>query len=384
MQFKCRVSSNAQSIPNVSTHSNLNTSGAKRQRCSSDLEYDYNVKISSRYDALRSVNDSNETDSPPIKIPPIHVIGKNYSLLFEDVKKITNNFSTKVLKNEIKILFTTIEDFRKFRTFCENERIQYYSYRDPTVKTLSVVCKGIPESLSENEILDELQRLKYPVLKVVRLYSKSREPLQTCVFDLNDSNESKLIYKLDKFMNCIVQVQPRIKSKAPIQCKNCQRFNHSQANCQLQSRCVKCNKSHHYSKCKKSDDSDPICVNCGGPHTANYRGCQAFKDAARPQTQTQKHAINNNRQTETNNQRIQNSVIYNDRSFPPLPQRTMAWSTPPHSHNQHSYQQQQPFDFSKLITNIVTQVIATIMPQIQIQIQNIIQSILLPQTQNGK
>ncbi|CAD6212894.1 GSCOCG00011074001-RA-CDS [Cotesia congregata] len=70
-----------------------------------------------------------------------------------------------------------------------------------------------------------------------------------------------------------------------VQCKNCQRFNHTAANCNLEYRCVKCNTPHGPGECqlKKPDDttdrSNLFCVLCHtNGHAASYKGCTKYKE----------------------------------------------------------------------------------------------------------
>ncbi len=43
-----------------------------------------------------------------------------------------DNFSTKLEKDTEKIKFRSIEDYREYRKFCEKEKIEHHTYRDPT------------------------------------------------------------------------------------------------------------------------------------------------------------------------------------------------------------------------------------------------------------
>lgn len=71
--------------------------------------------------------------------------------------------------------------------------------------------------------------------------------------------------------------EPR-KRKDPPQCLNCQEFGHTKKYCRLPSVCVKCGDIHKTSECSNSKNDPTLkrCGNCGGNHTANYRGCPVF------------------------------------------------------------------------------------------------------------
>lgn len=41
--------------------------------------------------------------------------------------------------------------------------------------------------------------------------------------------------------------------------------------------CVKCSEEHRTEDCQKSKKSKAKCANCGEAHTANWKGCSAYK-----------------------------------------------------------------------------------------------------------
>lgn len=214
-----------------------------------------------------------------IKIPPIFLHDvNNYQVIIDDiVNVISEEFTTQSKNNALKINLTNIEDFRKLTKFYDNKKLKYHTFRDPSNTFLSVVIKNVPISLTENEIMELLQD-KYPVKKIVRLLSKDKKPLPICVVDLENTEESKSIFNLNRLMHSVVMVEPRRKSHEIPQCTRCQRYGHTKNYCKLTPRCVKCNNNHHYSECTKRSDDPPICVNCGENHAANYRGCSYYRE----------------------------------------------------------------------------------------------------------
>ena len=75
-----------------------------------------------------------------------------------------------------------------------------------------------------------------------------------------------------------VSVESYLASKGPMQCKRCQRFEHTQRNCGYAPRCVACGGSHLSGGCSTPREQ-PKCCGCGGNHTANYRVCVKWKVA---------------------------------------------------------------------------------------------------------
>ena len=66
-------------------------------------------------------------------------------------------------------------------------------------------------------------------------------------------------------------------NKRITQCYRCQKWGHTSANCGLPPRCVKCSSTHDQGDCPKvTSESVVSCCNCGGNHSANFRGCPAY------------------------------------------------------------------------------------------------------------
>ena len=76
------------------------------------------------------------------------------------------------------------------------------------------------------------------------------------------------------------QVRPYIPP--PLRCFQCQKFGHVAAICRGKKRCGKCGgEDHEYGQCQEGVSVK--CCNCGGSHSAAYKGCQAHKRAAEVQ-----------------------------------------------------------------------------------------------------
>ena len=68
----------------------------------------------------------------------------------------------------------------------------------------------------------------------------------------------------------------------PLRCFKCQRFGHVAAICRGKPRCGKCGgEDHEYCQCKEGTSIK--CCNCGGEHSAAYKGCEVHKRAAQIQ-----------------------------------------------------------------------------------------------------
>jgi len=89
------------------------------------------------------------------------------------------------------------------------------------------------------------------------------------------------VLKINKLGHQLVSVERPLRSSDAPQCHRCQQFGHTKNYCRRPFACVKCAGTHPSTECKKDKNADPKCVNCEGRHTANYRGCQVFKDACK-------------------------------------------------------------------------------------------------------
>lgn len=96
-----------------------------------------------------------------------------------------------------------------------------------------------------------------------------------------------------------------------VQCKRCQRLNHSASNCKLPYRCVKCTEKHEPGACP-SDSSPkktkPKCVNCEGEHIANNASkCPIFKKEMQIREERKQKKITKKSGNATNNTQ---AVVY--------------------------------------------------------------------------
>ena len=62
----------------------------------------------------------------------------------------------------------------------------------------------------------------------------------------------------------------------PIRCTKCQRFGHKAKDCKKEETCPRCAGPHAYEHCTMEVNALK-CINCGGPHSAAYKGCEKFK-----------------------------------------------------------------------------------------------------------
>lgn len=250
-------------------------------------EVQENISINPQQTTDMNIDQDEHSTNIKLKIPPIylHEAG-NYNEVLNDIKAITLSDFTTVTKGKLlRVNTTTVEDYRNLTKFYNQSSVKFHTFKNPEENNLSVMIRNIPISLTEIEIKSELLKLKYPILKVARLYNKQKVPIPICAVDLEKTTKAKEIFQLEKLNYCIVTVEPRRINKDIAQCKRCQRFGHTKNYCQLEPRCVKCTGTHLYTNCPKKPEQPPQCVNCGENHPANYRGCPLYSKITKSRMQ---------------------------------------------------------------------------------------------------
>ncbi|KAL4120096.1 hypothetical protein QTP88_012832 [Uroleucon formosanum] len=202
------------------------------------------LKIRNRYTPLSNLNDNveindntladtNNTHSEVRKIPPIFVHNiTNYEQFHLSLASVANDdFTIEQKKDTLKLKLTTIDDYRNVTKDLETMQIQYHTYQLPEDKRLSVVIRNLPVSILEETIFSALWELQYEAISVTRLQNYLKVPIPIVAVLLQQS--SKHIYSLDRLLHCIVSVEPRKSSTDIPQCKNCQRYSHTEKYCHL-------------------------------------------------------------------------------------------------------------------------------------------------------
>lgn len=164
------------------------------------------------------------------------------------------------------------------------QQFSFYTYTEPSTKPMIYVLKGIPEDFTCEEVLEDIQKLKLPAIKVSYLVNQTkRSPIFLVSFDRNTDVNTNIhtIQTAARYVCHLVATWQRFNraQKRITQCRNCQLFGHAASQCNRKFRCVKCIKDHGPGECERrtrDQEGTPNCVNCGGQHTANSRACAAY------------------------------------------------------------------------------------------------------------
>ena len=235
----------------------------------------------------KSSNDSIKSSKPP----PIYLREPSSNNLVKTFIELIgkNNFHIVPIRKgavqETKIVVYTEDCYRKISNHLNESKKNFYTYQLKSSKGLIVVIKGIESSVDSGEIKEALEELGYQTRAVVNIFNKDKVPQPMFRVELEPDdrklkkNETHPIYSLRYLLNRRIVIEEPLKRNGPVQCANCQEFGHTKNYCTLRTVCVACGDLHSSSECdilKKGLKRK--CSNCGGDHSANYRGCPVYKE----------------------------------------------------------------------------------------------------------
>lgn len=230
---------------------------------------------SQRYTKAKS-DEANVTATPDRqpRISPIYLKDKEKWM---DVSRLLRSKAiypakSRLVATGIQVTPETEDDYRKIRKLFEDEKIEFYTYQLRSEKSLKVVMRGIAHHISMQTVAEDLDAQGYPANKITRMNGKLGKPAPMVLIDID--KEYKSIYtKVTECCGLAVTIEAMRVRDDIIQCHKCQAFGHSQKNCHITHKCMKCGDSHSTHECRKPTTTPPKCANCGGEHLSIYLGC---------------------------------------------------------------------------------------------------------------
>lgn len=245
----------------------------------------------------------------PIYIPFV----ENISVMIKKISSVISqsDFNYKSLKQgEIRLITKNADSYRKVVKYFESSKICYHTFQLKQDRSFRVVIKGLHYSTPPEDIKGVLLSLDHHVRTVTNVKSRvTKEPLSLFYVELDPKSNNKEIYNLKTIHNCLVKIEPPIRSFDLVQCHRCQLYGHTKAYCKRPFRCVKCGLDHPTSECTKQLSSPPRCLHCLGNHTANYKGCKIYQDLITKRS---------NRQGIYSNERRNPNFSINNKDYPQL------------------------------------------------------------------
>lgn len=134
------------------------------------------------------------------------------------------------------------------------------------------------------------------IQSVKKLKGKTEHSYSYLVTTAKEANLSNIRKEVQDIQHLKIKWEQYAKERNYTQRFKCQRFGHSQINCNYAPKCVKCAQNHLTKDCilVKTETSKPKCANCRGEHTANFSSCPTLIDYLNEKQKTQ-----NNKQNKT-------------------------------------------------------------------------------------
>lgn len=251
----------------------------KRKKVSTPPKISPENNISREKKRVKVINEASK--KPPIPPPIIVSHVKDYSVLYEALRKEGIMFKATMLNNEqVKFNVENSEAYRYLSKFLSNN-YQWHSYEDKQTRPLRVMVRKLHPTCQPDNIVCELQSRNFKILEAVNiLRRKDKTPLPLFMLTFQNGEDVKKVFEITEIQGMKVKIEAIRKSCIIPQCKRCQQYGQTQRFCNKERRCVKCAGKHETRDCqaKLSDNRAALkCVNCGENHPANYRGCEVAK-----------------------------------------------------------------------------------------------------------
>ncbi|KFM81601.1 Nucleic-acid-binding protein from transposon X-element, partial [Stegodyphus mimosarum] len=270
-----------QPFANISNCNNRQISSVRTAKQCDNTLANHKVSQSNKISSLTEHSLKEQQSNERSRFPPVFFPSDiNWCHLLGVLKKYAVSDFLGVLRaDSIKVNFKTPEARDKAIICLTKENVQYHTFRLKKDTPIKVVMHGIPACTPEQDIFDELHKLKIPVCKIkqfTRKRNKSTERLPIFFLELPRSNEGKKIFNIKSVFGTDVRVARFKARKIPIQCFRCQRFGHGQLTCFNTPRCLKCAKEHLTYTCSLGKEEKATCIRCSGNHPASFHGCPKF------------------------------------------------------------------------------------------------------------
>jgi hypothetical protein len=211
------------------------------------------------------------------KIPPIIVrdMGKWTQISAKMASERVHFTKAKPCADGIRIQMSSIDAFRAATRLLERYTVPFHTFTLEEDRPIRVVLRRVPIEIPVDEVAEDLKAQGFHPVGVARMrrfITKKELPLVL----VEVPHDEKKIFDLKTICFLTINVEKPRKSGLATQCHNCQWFHHTQRNCRVPPKCVKCGKDHASRDCQKTRESPATCANCGQSHTASYRGCAKF------------------------------------------------------------------------------------------------------------
>lgn len=262
--------------------------------------------------------------------PPICIYYNDTTALTKIIKDaVKHKFTMKVGLDYFTLKTSEINDHNAVICVLKDKDIEHFTYNVKGERPIKYLIKYIPVDVDLKLLESELRDREIPFSSITFLTkivtnNNKREKQKIPLVLINAPRDSAVkLQALNSLMHLAVKIEP-YTSNAIGQCYRCQDFGHSSLNCNRKPKCIRCSAAHLTKVCQiKNSETPPKCVNCLQLHTANYKGCLAYKLAIK---EREKYSRGQNPNVGESNNTRNPPPRDNQRYFPALPPTTNAWT----------------------------------------------------------
>lgn len=260
------------------------------------------IATTNRYGELPvDLTEDGENDPPPRKIvkpPPIVLYGiEDVNKLTELLKTVaeTEDFTYKIVnRNQLRVSSTTTETYKRLTELVREHGLIGHTFNRKDKRNYRLVIKNLHPTTPVSAIKEEIELTGNSVVgEIINFkYGPEKKPSSTFFVNLLAGPENKAVKDLKYIYHQSVTIEDPRKRKYIAQCQRCQQYGHTKNYCMRPFRCVKCAQQHKTSECPKRDRSTPaLCALCQGPHPANYKGCEVYRQISLRKSHTHKQQV---------------------------------------------------------------------------------------------
>ena len=228
-------------------------------------------------------DDREETPRKEAKPPPIVVTEKinDYTKCIKAIIEGCTDKKTRIdyTSAELKIYTLNTVDYMALLKKLRADKMAFYTYAPKELRPKHIVAKRLP-NLPAEEIIENLraQGIKCRKVSILKKKNTAEHPYMDPIYKLDFDKEvdMKEVWAIRYICHVKVKWEKYRNSRRVTQCHNCQTFGHGTLYCKNNPKCVKCDGTHLTKDCVKPRDHPAKCVNCGGPHPANYSNCPEY------------------------------------------------------------------------------------------------------------
>ncbi|GFV59450.1 nucleic-acid-binding protein from transposon X-element [Trichonephila clavipes] len=236
-------------------------------------------------DASGHTSSSTKDNQPKKRTPPI-VIDDQYNtpgLLLEISEVVGKKVMGKIFSGKLKVFPEDSDAHRKIQNFISVKKLKSHTYEMAGDKQLKTVIRGLLSDFDVDEIIQELgtHNITPEHVSVMR-NRKQNKNMSLFLVVSRKCPANQAIFQITSIGYYKIKVEPLDKNTMPAQCYRCQLFYHHSRFCNREPKCLKCSQSHLTRDCTKKPDAPAKCANCGGPHPANFSGCEKNPKKLKP------------------------------------------------------------------------------------------------------